>query len=112
MFQEKGTKEVERILKDNLSGLSQAPAMTFGNTTASLKDLNLERYEISPVEPLHDLKGPIKNVWEILPLHLTPRVKELFLEKLRFALGRISNFNSFFIRILKYKKVRIYIKLY
>ena len=104
----KGNKdEVDRILKHNLSGLSRAPAMTFGNLTVPLKDLNLENYEISPVEPLHDLKGHIKNVWEVLPLHLSPRVKELFLEKLRFALGRISNFNLFFIPILKYKKGRI-----
>ena len=35
-------------------------------------------YEVSPVEPLHDLMGHIKNVLELLPHFLTNKVKELF----------------------------------
>ena len=29
---------------------------------AHLEDLNLEYYEISPIEPLHDIKGHITNI--------------------------------------------------
>lgn len=71
--------------------------MTFGNLTVPLKEMNLENYEISSVESLHDLNGHIKNVWEELPLHLTPHVKELFAEKLEFALGEISNFHTMYL---------------
>ena len=43
-------------------GLNDVPALLQSTPQAQLKDLNLERYEISPIEPLHDIKGHIGNI--------------------------------------------------
>ena len=61
---------MESILKEHLSGTSRAPAMCYGSVCSELSDFNLGSYEISPVEPLHDIKGHIKNLWDLLPHHL------------------------------------------
>lgn len=50
--------------------------------------LNLVSFEVSPVEPLHDLKRHIKNMWEILPQVLSNDVKCKFLSQLEVALGK------------------------
>ena len=39
------------------------------------------------MEPLHDLKGHIRNVWDLLPNHLPPNVKAEFEAELKLALG-------------------------
>ena len=41
-----------------------------------LTELCLENYEVSPVEPLHDLKGHLSNIIEELRVTLTGEVKE------------------------------------
>ena len=43
-----------------------------------MEDLNLERYEILPCEPLHDIVGHIKNLYEEIPVHLTSSEKAIF----------------------------------
>lgn len=45
-----------------------------------MQDLNLNMYEVLPVEPLHDLKEHINNVLKELPKHLTKEEKALFEE--------------------------------
>ena len=52
-----------------------------------MKQLNLENYEISPVEPLHDIKGHIKNIWDILPVVLQKETKKLFANALKTCFG-------------------------
>ena len=42
-----------------------------------LTELGLERYEISPVEPLHDVKGHLSNIIEELRVTLTGKVREV-----------------------------------
>lgn len=74
-------------MSKNLKGLARSPAMCFGKLKDSNKDYNLQSYEISPVEPLHDLKGHIKNVWDVIPNHLSPETKEKFEVELNVALG-------------------------
>ena len=54
--------ELERILKSHLAGTSRAHALCFNNNMKNMEDLNLQNYEVSPIEPLHDTKGHIKNV--------------------------------------------------
>ena len=53
----------------------------------SMENLNLDLYEVSQVEPLHDLKGHIHNIFELLPRHLPPNLKSIFEDELAFALG-------------------------
>jgi len=43
----------------------------------SLETLNLRNYEVSQVEPLHDIKGHVKNVWDLLPKHLSKENENL-----------------------------------
>lgn len=50
---------------DNLrQGLNDVPALLQPTPNAKLEDMNLEKYEISPSEPLHDIKGHLSNVVE------------------------------------------------
>ena len=41
-------------------------------------NLNLERYEITLVEPMHDIGGHIDNIFEELPHHLSTADREKF----------------------------------
>ena len=80
--------QMESILKKHLSGTSRTPAMCYGTVSTEVSSLNLGSYEISPVEPLHDIKGHIKNLWELLPRHLPEDLKDNFSKELSLALGK------------------------
>eukprot|EP00111_Clytia_hemisphaerica_P000865 TCONS_00002532-protein len=80
-------KNLESLLKDFLRGVVRPPALCHGDVMESMESLNLSMYEVSQVEPLHDLKGHIRNVWDLLPSHLPGELKKTFEEKLAFALG-------------------------
>lgn len=56
----KTKKELEKALKQDMKGIVRTPALSFGYENRSMKELNLEQYEVSLFEGLHDLKG--KNV--------------------------------------------------
>ena len=56
------------MLKDHLCGVNRTPALCYGNEKKSMSDINLSKYEVCPCEPLHDCKGHIKNVWEVIKL--------------------------------------------
>ena len=45
-------------------GIVSIPALLQTNPTESLESLNLVQYEVSPLEPLHDIKGHFSNVIE------------------------------------------------
>ena len=45
-------------------GISNFPALLQDSLTATLESLHLGNYEISPTEPLHDLKGHLTNIIE------------------------------------------------
>ena len=63
--------ELETILREEvLKGVARLPAPFFNSPTAFLSDLDLEHYEVTPVEPLHDIKDHIKNPFEELFKHL------------------------------------------
>ena len=60
-------QKMQKELKEHLCGTSRIPALCFNNSSSTMEDLNLKQYEVSPIEPLHDTKGHIKNIWDILP---------------------------------------------
>ena len=39
-------KELERVLKNHMSGLVRPPAMAFGDVTEKMATLNLQHYEV------------------------------------------------------------------
>ena len=45
-------------------GISNFPALLQDYPQATLQSLNLHHYEVSPTEPLHDLKGHLSNIIE------------------------------------------------
>lgn len=71
-------KDLQDLLHADLKGLSRSPALCFGNEFKSMAELNLGNYEVCPVEPLHDCKGHIKNVWDVLPEVLNKEEKLAF----------------------------------
>lgn len=80
-------KNLEATLKHEMKGISRPPALCCGDVNESLDELNLGRYEVSQVEPLHDLKGHIKNLWEILPEHVPVETNKVMKNEIEVALG-------------------------
>ncbi len=63
--------ELDKIMESLRIGINSFPALTQPNPAASLQELNLEQYEISVVEPLHDFKGHMSNLFQELPTLLS-----------------------------------------
>ncbi|VDH92251.1 Hypothetical predicted protein, partial [Mytilus galloprovincialis] len=62
--------EMKDKLQETLSGIARPPALSIENPLASLKNKNLEKYEVFGCEPLHDIAGMVKNLIEELPSHI------------------------------------------
>ena len=60
----KGKKKpiLEQDFDDLKLGISNFPALLLDSPETTLQSLNLQQYEISPTEPLHDLKGHLSNI--------------------------------------------------
>lgn len=56
--------QLEREFDELRKGINNVPALLQLTPQATLASLNLEKYEIFPTEPLHDLKGHIHNIIE------------------------------------------------
>lgn len=63
--------QLKKSLDEILRGVQRVPAMLLLNPTQGLNLLHLERYEVMACEPLHDLKGHLKNLLEELQ-HILP----------------------------------------
>ena len=73
-------KEIkEKKLKNEISGIQRLPTLYF-NEFERKDNLNLEQYEILPCEPLHDVKGHISNLYEVIINHVTTEEKKLMKE--------------------------------
>eukprot|EP00731_Ephydatia_muelleri_P009839 Em0005g425a len=62
----KGKKrpQLDKDFEELKMGIVSVPALLQTNPTESLESLNLVQYEVSPLEPLHDIKGHFSNVIE------------------------------------------------
>ena len=77
-LQERGIKfstkqrkdKIQYLLTEEMHGIQRLPSLLFDNPTNTLNDMNLDHYEISTIEPLHDVGNHIKNIYEEIPLHL------------------------------------------
>ena len=54
--------QLQKEMDDLQKGISNLPAILLTAPQASLESLHLGKYEIFPTEPLHDLKGHIRNL--------------------------------------------------
>ena len=68
--------ELERDFDELRRGIVNVPALLQGVPETPLVDLCLDKYEISPVEPLHDHKGHLSNLIDELRVALIGEVKE------------------------------------
>ena len=78
---------LESNLKEVLRGIPRVPALCFPQQECSLQELRLGNYEVLPVEPLHDLKEHINNIFKELPKHLNDEEKVLFDETMEAVLS-------------------------
>ena len=56
--------QMQQMLDDIQKGVSNVPALLQQTPQASLQSLHLGVYEVFPTEPLHDLKGHVRNIME------------------------------------------------
>lgn len=63
--------DLERELTMLRKGIQRFPALLQVFPEKPLKDVHLDQYEISPCEPLHDIKGHMTNIFEEIPKHVT-----------------------------------------
>ena len=56
--------ELEKKFEDLKRGITHVPAILQNDPQAKLESLGLDQYEVSPSEPLHDLKGYLSNLIE------------------------------------------------
>ena len=61
-----------------MHGIQRPPAVLFNNHALTLKDINLENYEILKNEPLHDVSNQIKNLYEEMPNHVPKDMRSSF----------------------------------
>lgn len=55
-------KQLEAKFEEIRAGINNVPALLQSKPSTSPQVLNLQQYEILPVEPLHDLKGHFSNL--------------------------------------------------
>ena len=81
------------------------PALLHDTPEASLESLYLQNYEISPTEPLHDIKGHLSNVTDGLLSQTTGNIKKKLSSIYSSVLGKDT------LRCCDYRKAAILILL-
>ena len=85
---DKPKKELQEQLSEVLKGAQRVPTLLLQNPQQALSDLNLQDYTVLECEPLHDLKGHLKNLFEILPEILDKETKVELSEVLEVDLSK------------------------
>jgi len=63
--------QLDESLDELHKGIAQFPALVQPNPQDTLDAINLQHYEIATVEPLHNFKGHMANLFDELPFLLT-----------------------------------------
>lgn len=71
----KRKQELEADFDEIRRGITNVPALLQGVADKSLAEFNLNKYEISPIEHLHDIKGHLSNIIEEIKVLITGPVK-------------------------------------
>ena len=80
--------ELERDFDELCRGIVNVPALLQGSPETPLTNLHLDKYEISPVEPLHDVKGHLSNLIDEIRAILTGEAKERVVAIANSVLGK------------------------
>ena len=68
--------QLEKEFDELRRGIVNVPALLQGMPEKPLSELNLQQYEISPIEPLHDLKGHLSNLIDEVEVAVTGLAKQ------------------------------------
>lgn len=89
IYNGKTRKEMQKLLEEDLHGVSRVPALLFSSPQSSLESLNLGSYEVPPCEPMHDVAHHIENLLTELPIHIEDEeCKKKLLEAASLTKGR------------------------
>jgi len=84
IYDGKTKKEMQKLLEEDLHGVSRVPALLFSSPQSSLESLNPGSYEVLPCEPMHDIAHHIGNLLTQLPVHIEDEIcKKKLLEAAR-----------------------------
>ena len=72
------TKELQGLLDCEMHGIQRLPVVLFIDYVLTLKDINLENYEILKNKPLHNVSNQIKNLYEEMPNHVPKDMRSSF----------------------------------
>ena len=72
------TKELQGLLECEMHSIQRLPAVLFNNHVLTIKDINLENYEILKNEPLHNVSNQIKNLYEEMLNHVPKDMRSSF----------------------------------
>ena len=88
----KNKENMNKELKKELRGIQRVPSLCFPNPTIQeLTDSNIESYEISSVEPMHDIAGHTKNILAEFGHHLDKEEKQFFDKAYNISFGNRDN---------------------
>ena len=87
VFDSGSVKHLHGMLDKQMCGQQRVPALLFNCPKTSLKDLGLDRYEVLPTEPLHDIGHHIENVFTEFQKHLTLAETKLVEETIQTCIG-------------------------
>ena len=80
---------MQKLLEEDLHGVSQVPALLFSSPQSSLESLNLGSYEVLPCKPMHDIAHHIQSLLTELPIHMEDEeCKKKLLEAASLTTGR------------------------
>ena len=97
--------QLETEFEELRRGVTNVPALLHDTPEASLESLYLQNYEISPTEPLHDIKGHLSNVTDELLSQTTGNIKKRLSSIYSSVLGKDT------LRCCDYPKAAILILL-
>ncbi|KAK3709657.1 hypothetical protein QZH41_010994 [Actinostola sp. cb2023] len=86
-FEDGTKKHLQNLLTEIMCGKQRVPALFFNIPEASPKTLCLDKYEILPCEPLHDIGHHIENFLTEFPNHLTEAESKVINECVEICLG-------------------------
>lgn len=87
IFEGNTKKKMEELLAEEMCGIQRVPALLFNSPQSSLESLALNKYEILPAEPLHDVGHHIENVLSELTNHLESEEAKILKDAIDLCMG-------------------------
>ena len=76
--------DLRTCLKSTLRGVNRLPSLLYGG---HLTIENIPLYEVCPVEPLHDIKGHVTNLWDVIVNFFDEEQKNIFTDTIKACFG-------------------------